>query len=309
MAETNILLESGTNELEIIEFKLGFEGKQGFEEQSFGINVGKVREIIRMPKLTKLPNLNPNIVGVFNLREKIIPALDLGYYLYGIPNVSSKKKMIIAEFNRMSCGFIVDDVSRIHRISWKDIVSPDAISDFENGKMSITGFIRMGNVNLLLLDVEKIVVDIDPKVALNINEIVAEVDWSPKILIAEDSPVIRKMIVDKLKYAGFEVKDFGNGQDAWDYFIEVTMQVNQGAKLSDFVDIVISDIEMPMMDGYTLTKLIKTDPRLNKLPVILFSSLINDDVIHKGKSVGADYQITKPQLSELITYINQFLKN
>ncbi len=308
MSETNILLQTGTNELEIIEFKISFEANNRIETQSFGINVAKVREIIRMPKITKLPNLNPNITGVFNLRERIIPALDLGYYLYGKRNVDADHKMIIAEFNKLYTGFIVNQVERIHRISWQEIITPDAIADFDNGKISITGFIKINNKNILMLDVERIIVDIDPKVAFNAENIDTQIDWNPKIIIAEDSTIIRKMMIDKLKYAGFDIQDFPTGQDAWDALEKISNEVSQGSNLSELVNLVITDIEMPKMDGYTLTKLIKSDPNLNKIPVILFSSLINDDVLHKGKSVGADLQITKPQLTELITYINQILK-
>jgi two-component system chemotaxis response regulator CheV len=309
MAETNILLESGTNELEVIEFLLSYTDVNGKKtSQPFGINVAKVREIIRMPELTKLPNLPECVFGVFNLRNRIIPALDLSKYLYNIHVIDKNKKMIIAEFNKLQCGFIVDDVQSIHRISWSDIISPDAISDFDTETLSIVGIIKMSDRNILMLDVEKIVADIDPNIAMDTRNVNKTVEWKPKIVTAEDSAVIRKMITDKLTFAGFEVFAYSDGQSAWDKMEEISRKVSEGASLSSLVNVVISDIEMPKMDGYTLTKMIKSDNNLSAVPVILFSSLINNEIRHKGEAVGANYQLTKPQLGELITFVNQLLE-
>ncbi len=141
--ETNILLESGTNELEIVEFKLCNSDEFGVLHcQSFGINVAKVREIIRLPLITKLPNLPKSVLGIFTLRDRLIPALDLNMYLYGKSSTMINQKMIIAEFNKMACGFIVNDVHRIHRISWTNIEPPDTLSEFSKDDSSIIGIIK-----------------------------------------------------------------------------------------------------------------------------------------------------------------------
>lgn len=298
---TNILLESGTNELEVVEFIIKYHDEADIEhQQSFGINVAKVREIIRMPKLTKLPNLPDMVYGVFSLRGSIIPALDLGKYLYDYKNPLKAQKMIIAEFNKLRIGLIVNDVQRIHRISWANIISPDTMQDFDSDKSSIVGIINNGDKNILMLDIEKIVADIDPLSAIDNSKGKEVFKTKPKAITAEDSVTIRRMITERLKLAGFEIESYNNGNDAWVRLNEISKTVAKGEKLSDYCDIVITDIEMPEMDGYSLTKNIKSDSNLAGLPVVIFSSIISEDVLHKGRSVGANAQLSKPQIGELL---------
>ena len=307
--ETNILLESGTNELEIVEFRLNSVNSQGLATvQSFGINVAKVREIVRMPQITKLPNLPPSVLGLFTLRNKLIPALDLNNYLFRQPNNAENRKMIIAEFNKMACGFIVNDVHRIHRISWAQIEAPDTLNELNSSDSTVVGIIKFEDRNVLMIDIEKIIADIDPNSAIDGVIEIPTVTGKPIAVTAEDSATIRKMITNKLNLAGFEIVSFNDGEAAWNYLNELSKTCKNINELHNKVNVIITDIEMPKMDGYTLTKNIKGDSLLSQIPVVIFSSIVSQDVLHKGKSVGADAQLTKPQIGILIETIRELLK-
>ena len=307
--ETNILLESGTNELEIVEFRLNSVNSQGLATvQSFGINVAKVREIVRMPQITKLPNLPPSVLGLFTLRNKLIPALDLNNYLFRQPNNAENRKMIIAEFNKMACGFIVNDVHRIHRISWAQIEAPDTLNELNSSDSTVVGIIKFEDRNVLMIDIEKIIADIDPNSAIDGVIEILTVTGKPIAVTAEDSATIRKMITDKLNLAGFEIVSFNDGEAAWNYLNELSKTCKNINELHNKVNVIITDIEMPKMDGYTLTKNIKGDSLLSQIPVVIFSSIVSQDVLHKGKSVGADAQLTKPQIGILIETIRELLR-
>ena len=307
--ETNILLESGTNELEIVEFRLNSINSQGLATvQSFGINVAKVREIVRMPQITKLPNLPPSVLGLFTLRNKLIPALDLNNYLFRQPNNAENRKMIIAEFNKMACGFIVNDVHRIHRISWAQIEAPDTLNELNSSDSTVVGIIKFEDRNVLMIDIEKIIADIDPNSAIDGVIEIPTVTGKPIAVTAEDSATIRKMITDKLNLAGFEIVSFNDGEAAWNYLNDLSKTCKNLNELHNKVNVIITDIEMPKMDGYTLTKSIKGDSLLSQIPVVIFSSIVSQDVLHKGKSVGADAQLTKPQIGILIETIRELLK-
>ncbi len=303
--DNKILLETGTNELEVIEFLLNHSDRDGnLQNQSYGINVTKVREIVRMPKLTKLPNLADSIYGIFNIRGSVIPALDLQQALYGQSNEDASRKMIITEFNRLKVGFIVSDVDRIHRLSWSDIQSPESIQGFTGATdSSIVGFVKMSDRHLLMLDVEKIVADIDPNSAIGLGGNVEGFKSHLKVLTADDSAVVRKMIHTRLDKAGFDIMGFNDGLEAWKKVCEIRDLIREGNPISNYIDVVISDIEMPRMDGYTLTKNIRSVPEFADIPVILFSSMINKDILHKGQAVGATAQLSKPQIGELLETI------
>ncbi len=306
--KSEILIESGTNELEIVEFLLKFPNARGeMKEQHYGINVTKIREIIRIPTITLIPNLPSAVVGVFELRENIIPALDLTGYLYDYPNYSSNNKMIITEFNRVQTGMIVNDVSRIHRITWADIVSPDIVQDANPEQSTITGIVQFPGKRILMLDAEKIVADIDPSSAIDNSGKDERFDHKIRVFTAEDSAIIRKMIGNRLSSANIEFESFNDGQRCWERLLEVKEHVINGDAMSKYLDLVITDIEMPKLDGYTLTRQIKEDEILGLLPVVIFSSMINQDILHKGESVGADAQLSKPMIGELLSSIRNLL--
>jgi two-component system chemotaxis response regulator CheV len=159
-----------------------------------------------------------------------------------------------------------------------------------------------------MLDVEKIVADLAPTSAIEDFEVETKMFTNKPIAVtAEDSAIIRKMITDRLTTAGFEIQSYKDGLACWNALEEIASKVEKGKRLNSLCNIVISDIEMPEMDGYTLTKNIKTHPILKKIPVILFSSLITSDLYHKGQAVGADAQMTKPQIGELLEVVRALI--
>ena len=247
-----------------------------------------------------------SVRGIFNLRGSIIPVIDLSMHLFKKTQEDESRKMIISEFNRMKIAFIVDKIAGIHRISWKQISPPDMIDNFDVDNSSITGIVQIDNRNILLLDVEKIVADINPNFAIETHSSVI-LEKKLTALTAEDSNITRKLITERLVAAGFEIDSHKDGEDAWNKLLEIKEKVIAGANLKDLVCVVVTDIEMPQMDGYTLTKKIKGDNILRDIPVVIFSSIITDDILHKGQSVGADVQLTKPQIGFLIDKINELI--
>jgi two-component system chemotaxis response regulator CheV len=312
MSQTNILLESGTNELELVEFFIDEADPSTGQTYRgyYGVNVAKVLEIIRMPTVTQLPEIpHPSVLGAFNLRSRIIPLVDLALWLGKRMDATKKEtKVIVSEFNRMISAFMVSGVTRIHRLSWTQVEPPGKHLNAYSGN-SVTGVVRFEDRILLVLDMEKILADLNPGLAMKIEETaLAEIKESKKpakkeqfrALIADDSTSIRKMIGTMLEKAGFEVTQTVNGQEAWEALVALKGKAAaENRDLNDFVDIIVSDIEMPVMDGHNLTKRVKDDPVLKSLPVILFSSLITDRLRHKGESVGADDQVSKPNITEL----------
>jgi two-component system chemotaxis response regulator CheV len=295
---TNILLESGTGELEIVEFLIS--------NRHYAINVIKIKEIldIQSDKLTKLPDSNPAIAGVILNRNEVLTVIDLKYV---IERKKSDKfnKLIVCEFNRLKVAFIIDNVLRVQRIKWEEILKPDDISD----NSLVVGNIIMNDIIVLMLDFEKIVTDISPSTGIS-EERVLNVDYKDrrdiKLAIADDSPLIRRLLKDTLIKAGFKnLKLFNDGRQAFEYLKEIERK--KGENFTDEVQILITDIEMPQMDGHTLTRHIKEDPILQKLPVIIFSSLITEDLKHKGIAVKADGQLSKPEVGELIALIDKLI--
>lgn len=296
--DTNILLENGTNELEVLEFKLA--------GNSYGINVAKIREIINYQPLTPIPNAHPSIEGIFVPRESIITAIDLRNCLQRGQSEPGGL-FIVTNFNKLSIAFHVEEVVGIHRISWEDIIKPDAtISSTEEGIS--TGIVKINNKLIVILDFEKIIADINPETSLKITDIDAlgerSIDKLP-ILIAEDSPLLNKLILDSLKKAGYtNVIHTQNGKEAWD----VITECKENGSLADHVRCVITDIEMPIMDGHRLTKLIKSDEELKDIPVIIFSSLVNPEMRIKGEQLGADAQLSKPEIGSLVGIIDKLVR-
>ncbi|MFV0349315.1 MAG: chemotaxis protein [Halodesulfovibrio sp.] len=300
--QTNILLESGTNELEIVEFfldevEVGGETYRGY----YGVNVAKVLEIIRMPSVTELPEgQHTSVLGAFNLRNHIIPLVDLSKWLNKNRGEVEPPKVIVTEFNNVCTAFQVSGVNRIHRISWEEVEPPNKyVASLSN--YSITGVVKIDKRIIFLLDLEKIVADLNPALGLRLDE---AIDWSANVryraIIADDSGLIREMLRDLMEKANFDVEAMTNGREAWDRLVELKSKAEaEGRHITDYVQVMVSDIEMPSMDGHNLCKRIKEDPSLKKLPVILFSSLITDKLRHKGDAVGADDQVSKPEVTHL----------
>lgn len=297
--DTNILLESGTNELEVLEFALG--------DNHYGINVSKIKEILSYQPVTPIPNANPCVEGVFMPRDLMITVINLKRCI-GIQEDENKGLFIITNFNKLNIAFHVDEVIGIHRVSWEDIIKPDAtINSSETGVS--TGVIKMDNKLIIILDFEKIVTDISPETGLKVSDIDAYIDANRDrsdnpILIAEDSPLLSKLITDCLRKSGYSRQIVTmNGQEAWDKLCEF----KEAGSLRDNVHCIITDIEMPLMDGHRLTKLVKDDEQMKKIPVVIFSSLVNEEMRRKGEELGADAQLTKPEIGNLVEAIDKLI--
>jgi len=304
MSQTNILLEAGTNELEIVEFFLDEAQADGTVYRGYyGVNVAKVLEIIQMPKVTALPEVqHESVKGAFNLRSHIIPLVDLSVWLGKTSTEEEDEKVIVTEFNEVNTAFIVSGVTRIHRISWEQVEPPNKYVSLltEN---TITGVVRIENRIIFLLDLEKIVASLNPSLGLQLDKSFERREGEQsRVLIVDDSALIRDMLKDLMQKANFIVESHNNGRDAWDRLLDIKRKaLEEGHPVSDYLQIVVSDIEMPSMDGHNLCKRIKDDEALKVLPVILFSSLITDRLRHKGDAVGADDQIAKPEVTRLAT--------
>lgn len=316
MAQTNILLEAGTNELEVVEFYLD-EMTPPLDEDPvsengvpnlkpyrgyYGVNVAKVLEIIRMPKVTEMPEVqHPSVRGAFNLRSRIIPLVDLAMWLGKTPPPDADApKTIVTEFNNVTTAFMVSGVNRIHRISWEQVEPPNKYVAAASNN-TVIGVIQLEGRIGFLLDLEKVVASLNPKLKLNLDDLGE--NWANsgyRALVADDSSLVREMLRDLLEKAGFTVEVVSDGRAAWERLETFKRSVEEdGRPLSDFVHILVSDIEMPVMDGLNLTQRVKEDNVLKKLPVILFSSIITDKLRHRGESVGADDQISKPEVTHL----------
>ena len=294
-----ILLESGTNEIEIMKFTI-----QG---EFYGINVAKVKEIMMAAKVKAMPHAHPAVEGIFKPRDTLITVIDLGYYLTNdYLEHGSRDLFIVTNFNKMTVAFRVQSIEGISRISWKDIQKPDkTLTHGEEGVA--TGIAQCAGELVTILDFEKIVAEIAPQTTIQLSEVEQMGDrpiCNNPLVIAEDSILLQKMIDDALSRAGFtDVKNFNNGQEAWDYL----RSIRHDSDLYDKVNLVITDIEMPEMDGHRLTKLIKEDERLKQLPVVIFSSLIDEQMRIKGEALGADEQLTKPEIGNLVHVIDRLL--
>lgn len=298
--QTKILLESGTNELEIMEFTVGGE--------LFGINIAKIREIMRAQETKKMPNSHNFVEGIFKQRGEVITVIDLAKCL-NIERSENKSHdiFILTHFNKLNFAFRVESVVGIDRVSWEDIKKPDKV--IYSGEDSVATAIAEYKDRLItILDFEKIIADISPETSITLDrldELGDRVESQKKILVAEDSMMLSNLIIGFLHKSGYKnTVKFNNGKEAWNYLTEAK---ESGLPISNYASCIVSDIEMPLMDGHRFTKLIKTDDELKHIPVILFSSLISDELRIKGQEVGADEQITKPEIVELVNIIDRLI--
>lgn len=297
--DTNILLESGTNELEILEFLVG--------GNHYGINVAKIREIMPYQELTPIPNGHPYVAGAFSTRGETISVVNLARAL-SMPEDSegNADMFLITNFNSVNTGFHVHGVRGIHRVNWSQIIKPDSMIS-NSSKSIITGIVNLDNNLVLLLDFESIVADISPEVGIQLSDVDAlgerRKNTAP-ILYAEDSHLLSQIIHDGLTKAGYvNLVPNNNGLELWN----LLQQYKKEGKLESHVGCVVTDIEMPQMDGHRLLKMIKDDPDLRHIPVVIFSSLINDDIRRKGEMLGADAQLAKSQMGEFIQALDKIL--
>lgn len=296
--QTEILLESGTNEFEIMEFTIAGE--------SFGINVAKVLRIMMTCPVKPMQRAQKDIEGIFKSRDMVITVIDLASYL-NLPKSDDPGRdiFIITNFNNTNFAFHVHTVVGMARISWKQIKKPDKL--VYGGQDGVaTGIADYEGHLITILDFEKIVSEISPDLGIqtsDIDRLGPRTRNKKPILLAEDSMLLSKMIVESLHKAGYEnLTITDNGQEAWNFLQEAKAE---GDPINRHVCCLVTDIEMPQMDGHRLTKLVKSDPVLSSVPVILFSSLINEEMRRKGEQVGADAQLSKPEIADLVTLIDR----
>ncbi|MDI6533420.1 MULTISPECIES: chemotaxis protein [Bacillus] len=296
----SILLESGTNELEIVTYTVG--------ENLFSINVMKVREIINPFPVTTVPESHHAVEGVVQVRGEILPVINLATAL----NLKSTKpldqtKFIISELNQMKVIFRVDEVHRIQRISWEQIDEPASLS--MGLEETTSGIVKLDGKIILLLDYEKIVCEIsnsgyDNKTLSGLEQ---KTDRAEKVIyIAEDSAMLRQILEETLSTAGYtKMNFFSNGAEALAQIEKLAKE--QDEKMFEHIHLLITDIEMPKMDGHHLTRVIKDSEVMNHLPVIIFSSLITNELFHKGEAVGVNAQVSKPDIQELIGLVDKLV--
>lgn len=306
-----ILLESGTNEMEIIEFYVG--------AQPLGINVQKLKEIISYDEsaLTVIPERDPAMMGVLMMRGNTIPLIDLKTHLKqrcleeGTPG--QRPVVLVCEFNNRINGFKVDGVNQIHRIRWSDV---NPLADFiEQYRPRFTGSVSIEGREILILDLEYIIGEFDPESILKVSEDddarLQPIDArrGKKVLMAEDSTAIRGNLEGILRERGFDqLETFVDGDACYRRILELKRRADEtGTPIEQHLNLVVSDIEMPKMDGLTLCRKIKEDLGYRQLPVLLFSSLINPPMEVKCDSVGADGYASKPELPKLIRIMDHFL--
>ncbi len=298
LLDKEILLESGTNELEILVFDVA--------DFTFGINVAKVREILPATRITSLPRAHHAIRGVFKLRNQVIPCVSLLEHLNIRPTrAESETTMILADFNQQQTAFLVDQVERIHRLSWENILSVPGIMAMSS--TPVTSMARCGQRLIVMLDFEMIIDQVTDRFFR--QDAVANPDRVPRekarLLLADDSPTVREAIGGTLRGSGYtNLRFFENGADAWSW---ISGQFNAAGRVEDVADLLISDVEMPQVDGFHLTKRIKEHPELRRLPVMLYSSIVTPDNQKKGQAVGADAQISKPELAKVVRLADELI--
>ncbi|EBF5406890.1 chemotaxis protein CheV [Listeria monocytogenes] len=298
--EKGTLLQSGTNELEIVTFTVG--------ENLFCINVLKVKEIIHPLEVTPVPDSNPAIEGVSQVRGEIMPVVNLARVMK-LPEIEPENtKFIITELNQMKIVFRVDEVHRIQRISWEQIEEPEKLS-IGLEELAV-GIVKLDGNLVLLLDYEKIIYEISGNADFAVtgeDRMARKVNREEKtIFIAEDSQMLRQLLEDTLHEAGYtNLQFFANGREAQEHIFKLLKE--QKEQTFENVNLLITDIEMPQMDGHHLTKVIKEDEIGRELPVVIFSSLITEDLEHKGAGVGADAQVSKPNIHQLINILDELV--
>ncbi len=295
---SEILLNAGTGEVEVVEFIVN--------NKHYAINVLKIKGIVTIDEVTPLPNATEEVAGLTNIRGDMDVVIDLSYALHGKRTEDYKSNLgLLCEFNETKVVFLVDQVEGIRRISWNDIKQTNNV---RQDTMSIGSLMIDGTI-IILLDFESITI----KAGIGnfydgSGNTGTAIQRSQKIVLAEDSKAIRAMIKCVLEEAGYHnLKLFENGKEAKDYLFGIKEM--HGHKFRQEVDLVITDIEMPILDGYSLTRSIKEDSTLKELPVIIFSSLITEELQHKGEEIGADAQLSKPSMKELVKLVNMFFGN
>ncbi len=288
-----------SNEIELVDFRINETINGEIYEGIYGINVAKVKEIIQMPETFDLPASPDYIVGVFDLRGVIIPLVDLAIWLKIKEREAdltyNKKRVIIAEFNNLKIGFLVHETKLIRRIGWDKVQAAQFSSNHHNverGKITGTTQIEDGKT-LLILDLEGIIDDLDfysnkheKKELQNVNK-----QFSGNVLIVDDSTIARTLLKKNLKKMGFNVIEAHDGEMALHTLNEIYEQHKEN--ILSYLKLIISDIEMPKMDGFHFAESVKNDERFQAIPLIFNSSICDEFSEQKGKDIGADAYLVK----------------
>jgi two-component system chemotaxis response regulator CheV len=275
----------------------------------YGVNVAKVREIIRLPQMSRVVNAKPGVEGMIKLRDKVITIINLATVLNKDTGTLVADRVVVLEFNNLMVGVLVHSVSRIYRISWKNVEPPSKSVHSDQ----VTGLVKMDDRIILVLDFEKIVAELCSESALKpLDEaIMLRSESDPEraektVLVADDSVFIRNALCGSLRSAGYTVMEAENGAEAW-HIIQNTMQkaVQDGRDFSKYIQMLITDVEMPQMDGLHLTSLVRKEESLKTLPIAIFSSLASEDNKRKWIGLGANCILTKPDLPKLVDVVDE----
>jgi two-component system chemotaxis response regulator CheV len=308
MSNNSTLLDSvdartklaGSNKMEILLFSLG-------TRETFGINVFKVREVSQTPRITKTPNMPPGVEGVISLRGNIIPVISLSRFVSASDNNGIGDTMIVTEFSKHTQGFLVHSVDRIIRVDWNRVRAPEAM--LAGNQALITAITELDDGKLVsILDVEQILSSvIGESVVPDIPAV--QVDQEKFMFFVDDSMVARREIISVLDKLQVKYHQANNGAEAWDKLQNLaTRYQNEGQGLSDVLKLILVDAEMPEMDGYVLTKHIKSDLRFQGIPVVMHSSLSSNANRAMGSSVGVDAYVAKFDPFVLAETIAPFLQ-
>ncbi|MDR1856564.1 MAG: chemotaxis protein [Desulfovibrio sp.] len=308
----NSLLNISSNELEIVEFLIDEQLADGSTYSGhYGINVAKVLEIIRLPEITNVPSKHDqSVLGTFNLRGRVLPIVDLAAWLGKEIASRDTAKVLVTEFSGVQSAFLVSAVLSIHRLTWDRIQPPNRYVQAYS-RESVTGILRIDDRVLFILDMEKILASMDS----NLDMSQVTLDTTPvegaeqfHLLVADDSASVRHIIRNALQKCGYAVTVASSGLEAWDILQNAVAKAQEkGVDVTDLIHLVISDIEMPEMDGHELTEKIRANPALKNMPLILFSSLITEALRAKGVKAGADRQVSKPDLPGLNSIIRELI--
>jgi len=303
VSQSRILLESDTNELEIVEFRIDEVDWHGnVVPCHYGVNVAKVREIIRLPQISRVVNAKPGVEGMIKLRDKVITIINLAKVLGKETGEMVADRVVVLEFNNLMVGVLVHSVSRIYRISWKNVEPPSRSVHSEQ----VTGLVKMDDRIILVLDFEKIVGELCSESALRPIEESVLLDSAHNrnlktVLVADDSLFIRNTMCSTLRGAGYVVEEAEDGSIAWEIIQKkIEQSAKEGCDIRSILSLLITDVEMPQMDGLHLTSLVRKTDALKDIPVVIFSSLASEDNKRKWVGLGANHILTKPDLPNLV---------
>lgn len=310
MFDDNVL-KVGSNEMELVDFRILKQEKGRVYEGIYGVNVAKVREIIKIPNLTELPGVPEYIEGIFDLRGVVIPVVNLAKWMNIVEptTLTIKPRIIIAEFSDILIGFIVHEAKRIRRINWDDIEP----ASFATGvgaldKSQITGVTRIENDEvLLILDLESVVEELgiyQPKIDISDAEIEKVYGTA---LILDDSMTARKLVHDALKRMGLKVIEAKDGIEGLSRMEE--LYNSYGENLSRELKIIVSDVEMPQMDGFHFAANLKEDKRFAKIPIVFNSSISDHFSELRGIEAGGEAYLTKFDASVFYKEVSKVIKS